>query len=983
MTTSPPSGSEAFERLHPAIQRWIWQQDWPELRPAQEAAVAPILAGDGDVLIAAATASGKTEAAFLPICSALTDRPPAVAGFAAIYISPLKALINDQYGRLDELCAHLDLPVARWHGDVGSHLKSKLIDRPRGILLITPESLEALFVLRGWKMGDLTSALRYIVVDELHSFIGTERGAQLQSLMHRLDLAARRRVPRIGLSATLGDMLQAADFLRPGAGERVTSIVSTSDAQELRLQVRGYVETAPTLDPRAQAAHEALGADVSTDDITSGDRLAIADHLFATLRGSHNLIFANSRGAVEDYTDLLSRRCDTGGVPNEFLPHHGNLSKDIREHTESRLKDRSRPTSAVCTSTLEMGIDIGSVASIAQVGAPPSVAALRQRLGRSGRRGGPAILRLYISEPEPTPAIHPADELRTQLVQAVATIELLLQRWYEPPHGAALHLSTLVQQLLSLIAQHGGITPADAHRTLCAQGPFRTIDAPTFAALLRDLGAGRLIRQESDGLLLHAEVGERLVNHYTFYAAFAAPTEYRIVTAGRTLGSLPLENSPPEGALLIFAGRRWRILTIDTHAKVIDVARASGGRPPRFAGPGPDIHDRIRTQMRRIYEDSTIPPYLDATGQHLLAEGRAAYHRFGLHHSPLLGYGTDSLLFPFRGDAIMTTTALALHARGVDVARYGVALLLCATPPQAAAELLADLAASGLPDAVDLASLIPDKRIDKYDDVIGESLLTRSYAARKLDVPGTEQAIATLADQAAPVQAAQAEPPVVAATASRPHRLGSLPYAVVDVETTSTDARKARIVEIAIIRLHPDGSDDRLYSTIVDSGTDPGPTHIHGLTAADLAGAPRFAEIAGDIAAMLDGAVVVAHNARYDTEVLSAEFARLGAAPDDLLSLCTLFLSRRFGQPLASHRLADCAAAEGIDPGRAHSAESDARTCAHLLRLYLERAAAQDLRWFHQIGTVGNLPVTLWVLSPPTGRSHPRPMLGITPAPHQ
>ncbi|MEV4749132.1 BREX system ATP-binding domain-containing protein [Streptosporangium sp. NPDC049248] len=288
----------------------------------------------------------------------------------------------------------------------------------------------------------------------------------------------------------------------------------------------------------------------------------------------------------------------------------------------------------------------------------------------------------------------------------------------------------------------------------------------------------------------------------------------------------------------------------------------------------------------------------------------------------------------------------------------------------------------GLPDAADLASLIPDKRIDKYDDVIGESLLTRSYAARKLDVPGTEQAITTLADQAAPVQAAQTKPPVVAAAASRRYRLGSLPYAVVDVETTSTDAHKARIVEIAIIRLHPDSSDDRLYSTIVDSGTGPGPTHIHGLTIGDLVGAPRFAEIVGDIAAMLDGAVIVAHNARHDTEVLSAEFARLGAAPDDLLSLCTLALSRRFGPPLTSHRLTDCAAAEGIDSGLAHSAESDARTCAHLLRLYLERAKAQDLRWFHQIGTVGNLPITPWVSSPPTGRSHRRPMLDITPAPH-
>ncbi|MGW5689190.1 DEAD/DEAH box helicase [Nonomuraea sp. NPDC003754] len=976
MTTSPPSGSEAFERLHPKVQQWIWQQDWPELRAAQEAAVVPILAGDRDVL-AAATASGKTEAAFLPICSALLDQPPA-AGFAAIYISPLKALINDQYGRLDELCAHLDLAVSRWHGDVGAHLKSKLLDQPRGILLITPESLEALFVLRGWKMRDLAGALRYLIVDELHSFIGTERGAQLQSLMHRLDLAARRRVPRIGLSATLGDMAKAADFLRPGAGGGVTSIVSASDAKELRLQVRGYIQTAPVLDPREQAAHEAKGADVSVDDVATGDRLAIADHLFATLRGSHNLVFANSRAAVEDYTDLLNRRCEAARVPNEFVPHHGNLSKDIREHVESRLKDSTQPVTAICTSTLEMGIDIGAVSSVAQVGVPPGVAALRQRLGRSGRRGGPAVLRLYISEPELTPAIHPADELRAELVQAIASIELLLQRWYEPPQAGALHLSTLVQQILSLIAQHGGVTPADTYRTLCEQGPFRAVDAPTFGALLRDLGTAHLLRQESDGLLLHAEAGERLVNHYTFYAAFAAPTEYRIITEGRTLGSLPMEHPLPEGGLLIFAGRRWRILTIDTHSKIIEVARSSGGRPPRFAGTGPEVHDRIRTTMRCIYEDSATPAYLDATGQRLLAEGRAAYRRFGLHTNPLLGYGADTLLFPFRGDAIMTTAALALHAQGVAVVRYGVALLLCGTTPQTAADLLDNLASTGIPDAAELASLISDKRIDKYDDVIGEDLLTRSYAARKLDVPGAREAIPVLAAAARHTLPMQADPPA-ATTATRRHRVGSLPYAVVDIETTSIDARKARIVEIAIIRLHPDGSEDQIYSTIVDPQTEPGPTHIHGLTAGDVAGAPRFAEIAGDVASMLAGAVIVAHNARYDTEVLSAEFARAGCAPDDLLSLCTLALARRFGSASTSHQLADCATAEGMDLGWAHSAERDARICSRLLRVYLARALDQGLEWLDEMGTVGALPAVSWVASPPTGLARRRSEPSIDP----
>ncbi|MFI6483717.1 DEAD/DEAH box helicase [Nonomuraea sp. NPDC050663] len=968
MTTSPPSGSDAFTRLHPEVQRWIWKQNWQHLREAQEAAAAPILAGEQDVLIAAATASGKTEAAFLPICSALVEAP--VAGLAAIYISPLKALINDQYGRLDELCEHLEIPVTRWHGDIGADVKQKLMKQPRGILLVTPESLEAMFVLRGWRMADLFASVRYVVVDELHSFMGTERGAHLQSLMHRVELAARHRIPRVGLSATLGDMARAASFLRPG-GEDVNVIVANSDSQELKLQIRGYVQTAPVIDPRAREACEANGHEVSEDDISTGDRLEIADHLFTTLRGSHNLVFANTRAAVEDYTDLLSRRCERANVPGEFVPHHGNLSKDIREHTEARLKDRTRPATAICTSTLEMGIDIGSVASIAQVGVPPGVAALRQRLGRAGRRGGPAVLRMYISERDSSSTIHPADELRAQLVQAIAVVELLLQRWYEPPPAQTMHLSTLVQQILSLIAQHGGVTPADAFRTLCVHGPFRAVDGPTFAALLRDLGTADLIRQEPDGLLLHAETGERLVNHYTFYAAFAAPTEYRVVTEGRTLGSLPVEQPIPDGSLLIFAGRRWRVVCIDSHAKTIEVTRASGGRPPRFVGNGPAVHDRIRTTMRRIYEDDTIPAYLDAGAQRLLAEGRDAYRRLGLRDTPLVEYGDDTLLFPFRGDAIMTTLALALHAHEVTVTRYGLCLMLDGTSPRQAADLLMKLDVDGLPGVSSLAAMVPDKRVDKYDDVIGDELLTRSYG-RYLDVPEAARMVGTLAGAAENGSAAEVVLPATPAPAAERHRIGSVPLAVVDVETTSIDARRARIVEIAIIRLHPDGSEDRTYTTLVNPGRVRVDPHVHGLREDDLAAAPSFAQIAGDVAELLTGAVLVAHNVRYDAEVLSAEFARLGLAPDDLMTLCTLRLSRQFGLVAASRRLADCAEAEGVTFAVSHRAEDDARTCAELLRAYLARARAVGIERLDQLGVEGRLQDMPWCPIPPTGLTRRR-----------
>lgn len=247
MTTWPPSNSDAspgprissgFNRLHALIQRWIWDQGWTDLRDIQERAIDPVLSGDRDVIIAAATAGGKTEAAFLPVCSRLVEEPR--GSIRALYISPLKALINDQFDRLERLCERLEIPVHRWHGDVSSGHKRQVLSEPAGILLITPESLEAQFVLRGTAISKLFASLDYVVVDELHSFIGTERGKQLQSLLSRLEFVLRRRIPRIALSATLGDMDLAAEFLRPDRRLACDILVSNESRQDVRLQIRGY-----------------------------------------------------------------------------------------------------------------------------------------------------------------------------------------------------------------------------------------------------------------------------------------------------------------------------------------------------------------------------------------------------------------------------------------------------------------------------------------------------------------------------------------------------------------------------------------------------------------------------------------------------------------------------------------------------------------------------------------------------------------------
>ncbi|WP_141327461.1 DEAD/DEAH box helicase [Myxococcus sp. AB025B] len=727
-SSSDPGGaaSSAFHRLHPQVRRWVWTQGWKELRGIQEAAIVPILEGTQDVILSASTASGKTEAAFLPICSRLAE--DAGGSVRAIYVGPLKALINDQFERLDRLCEGLHIPVHRWHGDVSQGHKARLLQSPAGILLITPESLEALFIRQGSALAGLFSGLEHIVIDELHAFIGTERGCQLQSLLHRVELSLRRTVPRVGLSATLGDMSLAAEFLRPGAGAKVRLCNSDSGGGELLLQLRGYRKRAPD----ARTPEE----DEEPTDGPPEDEHDVGAHLFKTLRGTHNLVFANSRANVELYADLLRRRCEDARLPNEFFPHHGNLSKELREEAEAALKAKQRPVSLVCTTTLEMGIDVGSVQSIAQVGVPPSVSSLRQRLGRSGRKGGPSVLRLYLQEAELTSTSPLPDQLRVRLVQSVAMLELLLTNWFEPPASGAVHFSTLVQQLLSLIAQHGGVKAGEAFLALCHEGPFARVSREDFVRFLRGLGQRELLSQSSDGTLLLGRVGERLVNHYSFYAAFASVEEFRLVAGGRTLGTMPIDQPLFVGTYLIFGGRRWRVLAVQGDEKVVELEPAPAGRVPVFEPTGVGrVHDRVREQMRAIYAGEGLPRYLDARALELLAEARATFQRWRLGERSIVASGMEVHVFPWAGDAVVHTLALALQARGLSVQTLGPVLSVAGQQADVEGALRA-LVAEGPPRAESLTRHVENMALEKHDGFVPEDLLARDYAARYLDVEG-------------------------------------------------------------------------------------------------------------------------------------------------------------------------------------------------------------------------------------------------------
>jgi ATP-dependent helicase Lhr and Lhr-like helicase len=380
----------------------------------------------------------------------------------------------------------------------------------------------------------------------------------------------------------------------------------------------------------------------------------------------------------------------------------------------------------------------------AQLGPPPAVSSLRQRLRRSGRRGEPAVVRTYVAEDALQPEAPPQDQLRAGLVQAIAMTELLLENWCEPPETQALHLSTLVQQVLSMLAQHGGARADQVWRVLCQTGPFREVDAGLFAALLRQLGQQNVLMQESDGSLLPGSQGERIVNHHTFYAAFATPEEYRVLATGRELGTLPVDFSLIKGMYVIFAGRRGRVEAIDETHRVIEVVPASGGRPPRFVGAGGVIHGRVRERMMEIYSSETTPPFLNSGAGELLAEGRENFRRLRLHRSCFVDWGKDTVVFPWAGDRTHGTLALLLAGRGLAVMRDGLALTVVGADSGRVADCVRDIAETPEADPLALARNAPNKARDKYDYLLGDELLSHQYASSQLDPAATRDTAARL-----------------------------------------------------------------------------------------------------------------------------------------------------------------------------------------------------------------------------------------------
>lgn len=783
----------AFDRYAPFVQDFIYNHNWENLRSIQVAAADAIFNTDENVLLTASTASGKTEAAFFPILTELWENPPASVG--AIYIGPLKALINDQFYRLGDLCEEADIPVWHWHGDVSASHKVKMLKHPSGILQITPESLEALLMHKHAAVPRLFCDLRYVVIDEVHSLLRGDRGGQTLCLIERLGRMAGVNPRRIGLSATIGDPERTGAFLASGTGRGCIIPRFEEPHRVWRLSMEHFYITGPQATERALQDHGPQQADVlkvervaggedrggANDDgsrmapralpdpdgatvLDADDNALLAPtdtapndadpgigYIFERTRGRKCLVFVNSREEAEAVCSMLRSYCEARHEPDRFLIHHGNLSASYRETAEDIMRDEEQLQTTVTTATLELGIDIGRLERAFQIDAPFTVSSFLQRMGRTGRRDDPPEMHFVMREEQPEPRSMMPETVPWKLIQGIALVQLYREeKWVEPPALDRLPYSLLYHQVMATLASCGELSPAELAQRVLTLSYFHRVSADDLRVLLHHLIDTDQVEVTESGGLIVGISGERITNSFKFYAVFQENEEFTVRCESSELGTIV--NPPPAGERIAIAGHCWLVEEVDWKRHLVFCTQVKGRVPAYFGDCAGDINTHVLERMKRTLEEHDAYPYLLGNARARLAQARHVAANAGVagrDSRPLINLGGDTwALFPWLGSyaflalerLLKIKCADELGLKGLDPSRpYFMQFRMKADEETfyrvVAAEAEADFA------PIDLVYPGEVPYFDKYDEMLPAELVRKGFAEGVLDIEGMRERV--------------------------------------------------------------------------------------------------------------------------------------------------------------------------------------------------------------------------------------------------
>jgi len=712
-----------FYRLAPFIQDYIYRNKWEELRPIQVRAAEAIFDTDENVLLSSGTASGKTEAAFLPVITRLWENPSASVG--VLYLSPLKALINDQFERLEGLLEEAEIPVTKWHGDASQAAKKRLVKRPSGIIQTTPESLESMLMRNSSGAYRLFSDLRFVIIDEVHYFMDNDRGLQLLCLLERLARLIGFHPRRIGLSATLGDCTNAEEWLCMGTGRSCITPNVQDKGRSVRLSVRYFPIKQKILNSDAKVLLENYYS-----------------YLYESTYNKRCILFSNSKAEVEENIAHMKRIQQQRGSERDslYLVHHANISPALREFAEQRMKSAEMPVCTGATVTLELGIDLGHLERIVQTGCPLTVSGLVQRLGRTGRRGGTAEMRFAFRHDVSLPPQEFYKEVNWDFVMCIAMILLYTrERFVEPMYLPKLPYSLLYHQTMSHMASSGEVQPKELAKYILTLAPFRHVSKDDYLMLLRYmLENGQLERSEDGGLLIGAR-GEAAVSNYEFLAVFSVPDEFSVRCEAEEIGTV---QSPfPEGAQFALAGQAWEVTQLDKKERRIYVKQIKGISANMWQDTGNEyVHTRVMKKIRDVIGSDEEYAFLDESARARLSDIRRACRQSTLSAMGSVVKITDTLyaVFPFIGTRGTAALVYALRQRGFDasvwLSRY-IPVCIEVRTSMAQEELCAALDEIKEHGADKYTFTIPDncEISGKYNDFIPRELLKKQYVEDYLD----------------------------------------------------------------------------------------------------------------------------------------------------------------------------------------------------------------------------------------------------------
>lgn len=730
---------DVFNRLAPFIQDFIYQNKWEELRGNQVAACEVIFGSSDNLLLSSGTASGKTEAAFLPVLTELYNKPSNSVG--VMYISPLKALINDQFKRLEQLLLDSNIPVTKWHGDASLTRKNKLMKNPEGLIQITPESLESLITNKRGACLTMFSDLRFVIIDEVHYFMRDVRGIQLLCVLERLKQLTGVNPRRIGLSATLGDVSLAQNWLNTGTGRKCAAPVAEEGRKRIRLHIERFVNYAEKRD-LVEKDESGNVVNINSGDIGSREHY---EYLFKHTLDKKTIIFANSREEIEFVMANLREIALKNKAPDVYRVHHGNVSALLREKTEDEMKSDDEKIVTGATVTLELGIDIGSLDQVVQVGAPLDVSSFVQRLGRCGRRGQiPQLLFTFVESIK----VDSADTLgpiNWEFIRTIAIIELYLKdRWIEPipPQNHAYNL--LYHQSMSCIKSNGEMSPAGLAQTILSLGSFKNISKEDYKRLLSYMiEIDQLQRTERGGLIIGRE-GEKIVNSHKFLSVFQSPEYLLVKDENRTIGTV--DTVYPVGVRFALAGMTWETVDVNEKSKVLFVKRVPGiSVVDWFADLRAELHTVLVRKICSVLKTDGAYPYLSECCRDRLSEIQYIARNSGILDNLVTPLSDKKYaVFPWVGTRQLITLNYALRNRKIKSKLPWITCVYLEVIFDGAKEELEDIIRDILNSNLNLYDLpLPDKvQINgKYNEFVPLELLRKQFIEDYLDFEGLKGAL--------------------------------------------------------------------------------------------------------------------------------------------------------------------------------------------------------------------------------------------------